>query len=223
MVRRQSWSSCPNLDLLENLCTEGGKNKKRKHSDTLHTEACCPCTCIPSFFVNPCCVEERIQTPAMWPSPPQNQRTGAQESSRSAHPRPSASWICNETSVLLSCPRAPGLPGSLLCYEYSCFFSPLFFPPALNYLIVAYCYYCYNKQMSCFILHLSPLQIKGVRPLACPAGPHHFSLHHVVRALKVLLSHSLAGQRSRWPTWTTECHAKTCSRRYMTPSLDMVG
>lgn len=64
---------------------------------------------------------------------------------------------------------------------------------------------------------------KGARPPACPAGPRLYWLLPVAPVLKVLLSLTLMGSGFWWPTWTTECPARICSKYYMTPSPDMVG
>lgn len=180
---------------------------------------------LPSYkcrlFLNLSQVEERTPILAVWLNPLWNKRTGAQGSSRLAHPQPSASWTCTGASVPLSCLRALGHPGSILCLKWSIKLS------GGDILLISHTnspnHHNIKCNVNCYLSLSSPCLTKGVHPPACLAGPRLFWLLLVARVLKVLMSLSLMGQRSRWPTWTTECPARICSRHYVTPSPDMVG
>lgn len=154
MVRRQSWSSCPNLDSLENLCTEGGKKEKKESIQT-------PCTLrhvalihVFLLFLLILVVQKRgFKLPQCDRVP---HRIKGQELRRVPDQHTLGLQQAKSATKLQSSRPVPGL----LVFQVACCVMNIvvFFPPvALNYLMVAYCYYCSNKQMLCFILHLSPL------------------------------------------------------------------
>jgi len=144
----------------------------------------------------------------------QNKRTGAQRTSRSAHPQPSASWTCTGASAPSSRHRAPGHPGDISSFLKKLTWHIGSCRESSNLVFNGSSHF---KAVSALLL------TKGVRRPACPAGPHPSWLPLVIRVQKVHLNPSQMGRSSRWPTWTTECPARICSRCCTTPSPVMDG
>lgn len=87
-------------------------------------------------------------------------------------------------------------------------------------------YNCSRPSFYVMLVNLNVFSVfltEGVRHLACQAALHPCLPLLVALVLKVLLSRSQRVQKSRWPTWTTECPARIFSRHCMTLSLDTAG